>query len=198
METKPATDRRARDLAATRASLLDAARLAFTRHGYEAAGVREIADMAGADKALITRYFGSKEGLFVEAVPATFDATHLTEGDRAGFGERAVRGLLANRQQDLFHPTTAMLRSVSDPGAAEHLRAGVEQRMVAPIATWLGGEDAVLRATALVAHLAGLDLMINVLPLGPFKTCDADTLVALLAPLLQAVVDGKMDKESAS
>ena len=91
-----------------------------------------------------------------------------------------------------------MLRSVSDPAAAEHLRAGIEQRMVAPIAAYLGGDDAVLRATMLVAQLAGLDLMINVLPLGPFRACDDDTLVALLAPALQAVVDGKLKKESAS
>ena len=194
MGTKPKPERRTRDLTATRTALLHAARVAFTRRGYEAAGVREIADMAGADKALIVRYFGSKEGLFAEAVPATFDASHLVEGDRAGFGERAVRRLVENRHVEGFDPTIALLRSVSDPGASEHLRAGVEQRMVAPIAAWLGGEDAVPRAAALVAQLAGFDLMINVLPLGPFKTCDADALVALLAPMLQAVVDGAAPK----
>jgi AcrR family transcriptional regulator len=170
--------------------LLEAARLAFTRRGYEATGVREIADMAGVDKALITRYFGSKEGLFAEAVPATFDATLVFQGDHADFGERAVRRLVENRRPDCFDPTIALLRSVSDPGASDHLRAGVEQRLVAPAAAWLGGEDAVLRAAILVAQLAGLELMINVLQLGPFKAADTDSLVRLLAPVLQAVVDG--------
>ncbi|WP_081477039.1 helix-turn-helix domain-containing protein [Sphingomonas sp. PAMC 26605] len=38
--------------------------LAFTRAGYDALGVREIAESAGTDATIVIRLFGSKAGLF--------------------------------------------------------------------------------------------------------------------------------------
>lgn len=49
--------------AATEARILDAARKVFAQRGYDAAGLREIADTAQANLSLISRYFGGKEGL---------------------------------------------------------------------------------------------------------------------------------------
>lgn len=54
-----------RDRAATEARILDAARTVFARHGYDAAGLRQIAEVARANLSLISRYFGGKEGLLV-------------------------------------------------------------------------------------------------------------------------------------
>ncbi|WP_394199171.1 TetR/AcrR family transcriptional regulator [Litoreibacter albidus] len=52
-----------KDRAATEARILNAARTIFARHGYDAAGLREIAELAQANLSLISRYFGGKEGL---------------------------------------------------------------------------------------------------------------------------------------
>ncbi|WP_417270987.1 MULTISPECIES: TetR/AcrR family transcriptional regulator [Alphaproteobacteria] len=52
-----------KDRAATEARILHAARTIFARRGYDAAGLREIADLAQANLSLISRYFGGKEGL---------------------------------------------------------------------------------------------------------------------------------------
>ena len=64
-----------RDAEATRQAILDAAADAFCRRGYDGAGTRDIAGAAGVDPRLITRYFGSKEGLFARgrrrALPAS-------------------------------------------------------------------------------------------------------------------------------
>ncbi len=49
--------------AATEARILEAARTVFARRGYDAAGLREIAQSAQANLSLISRYFGGKEGL---------------------------------------------------------------------------------------------------------------------------------------
>lgn len=49
--------------AATEARILDAARKVFAQRGYDAAGLREIADTAQANLSLISRYFGGKKGL---------------------------------------------------------------------------------------------------------------------------------------
>lgn len=52
-----------KDRAATEARILDAARTVFAQRGYDAAGLREIAETAQANLSLISRYFGGKEGL---------------------------------------------------------------------------------------------------------------------------------------
>ena len=68
---------RRRDAEATRASILRAAREAFTAHGYDGAGVREIARAAEVDTRLISRYFGSKEGLFAEVVDMAYEKSMM-------------------------------------------------------------------------------------------------------------------------
>src|SRR3982751_553674 len=57
--------RRVRDAAASRRALLGAAGELFHARGYEGATVREIGERAGVDPALIARYFGGKEGLYL-------------------------------------------------------------------------------------------------------------------------------------
>jgi AcrR family transcriptional regulator len=52
-----------KDRAATETRILNAARAVFARRGYDAAGLREIAEAAQANLSLISRYFGGKEGL---------------------------------------------------------------------------------------------------------------------------------------
>src|SRR3954462_14991298 len=75
-----------RDAAATRARILEAAAAEFANFGIAGARVDRIADTAGANKAMLYRYFGSKDDLFeavftahvlafVDAV--RFDATDL-------------------------------------------------------------------------------------------------------------------------
>jgi AcrR family transcriptional regulator len=51
--------------AQTRDALLDAAVLAFARVGFQSANLREIADAAGVNPALIGYHFRSKEGLYL-------------------------------------------------------------------------------------------------------------------------------------
>ena len=55
----------ARDAQASRRALLEAADALFDERGYDAATVRDIGERAGVDAALIARYFGGKEGLYL-------------------------------------------------------------------------------------------------------------------------------------
>ncbi len=52
--------------------LLDAARSLFARRDYRSTTTREIADAAGVSEYLLFRHFGSKAGLFREALVAPF------------------------------------------------------------------------------------------------------------------------------
>jgi AcrR family transcriptional regulator len=183
------TGRRPRNIAATRTAILESGRRMFTQHGYGGVGVREIADGAQADKALITRYFGSKAGLFAEAVPATFDPSALLEGDRSDFGRRAATHIVEHNAGKDLDPMIATIRSLSDPEACELLRQGLEERFITVVAQWLGTEDAARRAAILTAQLMGLSIAVNVLALQPLTEISQDDLVDLIAPLLQSLVD---------
>ena len=52
----------------TRARLLDAAREIFSQHGFQGATVRDICRHAEANVAAVNYHFGSKDGLFAEAL----------------------------------------------------------------------------------------------------------------------------------
>ncbi|GAB2744616.1 TetR family transcriptional regulator [Kitasatospora kifunensis] len=67
----------ARDITATRALLIAAARDEFARHGIGGARVERIAQQAGVSKERIYGHFGSKEKLF-EAVTVEVLAEHTT------------------------------------------------------------------------------------------------------------------------
>jgi AcrR family transcriptional regulator len=182
--------RRPRNIDATRTAILEAARCLFTQQGYGGVGVREIAEGAQADKALITRYFGSKAGLFAEAVPATFDPAALLEGDRADFGRRIATHIVHYSAARDFDPMTATIRSLPDRDACEQLRAGLEEQFIAPLAEWIGTDDAPRRAALLVAQMMGMSIVVNVLSLTPLADLGKEELIELLTPIFQSALEG--------
>lgn len=68
----------------SRARILAAARIALTRAGYDTVGVREIAEMAGVDPAMVPRLFGSKEAVFTEIADGAFSLEPSFEGPIKG------------------------------------------------------------------------------------------------------------------
>ena len=69
-ESAPKATRRRRG--EPRRLLLEAARELFNSQGYSGTSTREIADRAGVSETLMFRYFGSKVGLFREALVTPF------------------------------------------------------------------------------------------------------------------------------
>src|SRR3954462_6767990 len=142
--------RRARDAVATRRALLEAGGALFHERGYERATVREIGERAGADPALIARYFGGKEGLYLAVLaeedphadeqldPRTFVAEVLRHWDLRGLSpvSRALGAL-----------------ELSDD-VLEQVREIVRERMVNKVA--IEGPDAALRTEILIALALGI------------------------------------------
>src|SRR6185295_383350 len=60
----PGAARRERNAAATKARLLDAGEREFAARGFAGARLREIADAAGVQPALIHHYFVDKQGIY--------------------------------------------------------------------------------------------------------------------------------------
>ena len=67
------------DADSTRSRLLDAAELLFSEHGYDAVGIRQIADAAGVNLSGIKYHFGSKRGLYLDAIRRTMDRRGSTD-----------------------------------------------------------------------------------------------------------------------
>ena len=75
----------AKSKTATRAAILDTAKKIFAAKGFGAATVRDICTEAGANIALVSRYFGSKRELYAEVCRSLFDGlaaplAHLDSG----------------------------------------------------------------------------------------------------------------------
>jgi AcrR family transcriptional regulator len=185
----PDSGPRGRNAAATRLAILEAAKTCFMHDGYEQVGVRDIAARAGVDPALVNRYFGSKEGLFSEAVASKFDLRHLLEGDRATLGERLARYVLQKKSDGAdYDPLVALLRSSSSDVCSGMLRNAIVQGFVRPLAERLEGPDALSRAELVGSTLLGL--LVHRTVIGGAEAVDNERMLALVAPALQTFIDG--------
>ena len=155
--TRETPARRKRDAQATRAAILEAAKGHFAQSGYDRASLRDIAAEAGADVALIKRYFGGKEGLFTEALKATFHPDRLRDWDRRTFPRDAATDLADGAQVggERAEGFQFLLRAATSPTTAPLLSVAVQERFLAPIRAWLGGADAEARARVLAAVYIG-------------------------------------------
>ncbi|GGY69291.1 TetR family transcriptional regulator [Streptomyces omiyaensis] len=129
--------------------MMDAAVACFARHGYQAASMDEIAELAGVSKPLVYLYLNSKEELFTACIrreaQALLDAVAEVVADvSAPPDERLWAGLLAFFGHAADHPDAwAVLsrhaRTQGEPFATEAARMREE---IAGFVTGLIGEAA--------------------------------------------------------
>lgn len=90
----------ARDAAATRSRILQAAIAEFAEHGLAGARVDRIAERAEANKQLLYAHFGNKESLFdatlVDSLGALLDAVPFDASDLPGYAVAMYDFTLAN------------------------------------------------------------------------------------------------------
>ncbi|TWD79163.1 TetR family transcriptional regulator [Kribbella amoyensis] len=151
-----------RDREATRARLLECARLRFARDGYDGTSVRDVAGDAGVDAALVFRYFGSKSGLFSEAMATSSGQVTLPAGPVEELPAKLLRQLVFEDWAEYAgeHPLIAMLRSAGH----DDLRARVRQQVCDGYLGTLqqlaeGHEDAELRTELFAAWLLGIGIL---------------------------------------
>ncbi|GHH69703.1 TetR family transcriptional regulator [Streptomyces sulfonofaciens] len=182
--------KRRRDAGATREAILRSAVAAFTRHGYDGVGVREIARDAGVTAMLINRYFGSKEQLFAEAVDTAFAPRTVVSGEAGTLGRDTALTLVARTASgaDRLDPFLLMLRSAGSPRAAEIVRTGVERHVGRDLAARLPGPGADERAELLLSVLAGVWLMRKVLGTQALAGADPAELAGRIEALFEPLV----------
>lgn len=189
MTAQPLEAARRRNAAATREAILRAACGRFQRESYEQVGVRAIAGDVGVDPALISRYFGSKEGLFAQVLASTSkDPMEVLGGDRATFGERVARAVLApsKRRDACMEFLQIATRSSASPAASRLVRRHIERQFLQPFGAWLGAERAAEKAWLAACLLTGVAVMAAI---ERHTSAQEDASLEELASLLQSLVD---------
>jgi AcrR family transcriptional regulator len=144
----------------TKEKLLQAGRELFWTRGYSNVSVRDITGAAGVDAALVSRYFGGKQGLF-EATLADVPPWDVLASDREDLLAKAVESFSRpyDPETDSVNPFMMLLVNVIDPVMGDSIRTFVQQGLAAPLADKLGGPQAQERAAMLLAVLFGIALI---------------------------------------
>jgi AcrR family transcriptional regulator len=183
---KGSSRRRQYDAEASRQALLEAGGALFDERGYAAATVREIGERAGVDAALIARYFGGKEGLYLAAIARQEGRGHIP-ADPA----RALEHMLARADAHGNGPIGRAMVSPGLPDAIrEQVRAIVGRYAVQPIAAELaagGTPDPELRAELLVALSVGVALTRGGGTLPVLADAPLEDVLGVLRPLVDAL-----------
>ena len=152
-----------RDAEASRARILEAAKIRFSQNSYEGAGIREIAGDAGVDPALVMRYFGSKEGLFREIASSAFDADDILSGGISALPQQAAEMLMGTLDSAEwrrgYDPLRLLLASIGSPAAGPILSDYLDRDFVGPIAAAMDLKERDERAVILAAQILGFALV---------------------------------------
>jgi len=180
---------RPRNAAATREAILAAARERFCRHSYDDVGLRQVAGDAGVDAALISRYFGSKEDLFLAVLESCQTGADLFDGPRESFGRRVADRVVFHRKEGAaLQGMQIMLRSIGSARAIELARASGNQRFFDPFVAWLGGADSQVRAQLATSLVMGMTVSRELSGFDPGGRT-GEVMRDRLAAMLQALVD---------
>lgn len=149
----------------TREKLLAVAHEAFWKKGYSNVSVRDIAQGASVDVALISRYFGGKLGLFEATLDSAFVWPALfAEG--ADPIEVAI-AKYANPQTDAVEisATRMIIANAGDPEVGDLVRQRLWENILAPLQERLGGEAIAPNLALFIATVLGASMSRQILRL---------------------------------
>jgi len=175
----------ARDSERTRAAILAAATAEFARHGLGGARVDRIALRARTNKRMLYYYFGSKDGLFLAVLEATYARIRAAEQALSLLDvppEEGVRRLVRfTWEYYLAHPEFLTLLNSENLHRASHLRRSRNVRsMNSPVIVTLA--EVLARGARSGAFRPGVDalqLYISIAALSYFYLGNNHTLTAV-------------------
>ena len=181
---------RAKNASATRGMMLASARRRFLEESYENVALREVAGDAGVDVALVSRYFGSKEGLFREVLRSS-----RGEWLDPSIGREDLAGWLAalairdnSEDAEDIERLLIILRSASSPKAAEIVRDCFQQDVSVPMRSLISGVDPELRASLALSLVVGTTILRTIMKVEPLSGSDVGAVRARLTELLSAAL----------
>jgi len=180
----------------SRQQILDAARELFAEKGFERTTMRAVGERAGVDPALISYWFGSKDGLLLEAVALPLDVeVVLANLDASRPGADIVRRVLAaaDGSSAVRSRAVAFLRlGLSHDHVAGLLREVISRRVLATLSPLAAPDHRELRAALIGSHIAGLIMGRYVVRIPALAEADREQLVVAMAPVVQHYLTGPM------
>lgn len=170
--------------------MLAAAAELFSRSGFGATSVREIAAAADVDPAIVIRHFGSKEALFLRAMQVDERFTGLVDGPTSELGRELLRRLFERSNESSGRIYGMLVRALDRPDVRDYISGLMQRHLVAPIVDRLEGQDRELRAHLIAAQLNGLMLSIGVLDDPVLAAIPLSDVLDSFAPSIQALIDG--------
>jgi AcrR family transcriptional regulator len=182
---------RLKNAAATRETILEAARQRFLLESYDNVGLRDIAGDAGVDVALVSRYFGGKEKLFEEVLgkcEVDLVPSEIGADDLPAFLAKLFMDQDQAEQRQHIEQLLIVLRSAGSPGAGQIVRDTLGQDILGPLTARLTGENAETRASLAVGVLMGATVIRTIMSVGPMCNDKCTLTEGRLARLFQAAL----------
>lgn len=171
-----------------------AAREEFAAAGFRGATMRSIAARAGVDVALLSHYFGNKDGLFAATLELPADARGMLvealSAPAADQGDRLTRGYLGLWEAPATsgHLLALARSALSNEAASAHMQAALTGTVTSPAV------DALLVGrrtgfTLAMAHLLGVAFGRHLIRVPQLVDLELETLVTRTAPAVQQHLD---------
>nr|WP_108869874.1 TetR family transcriptional regulator [Tessaracoccus timonensis] len=180
----------------TRRRILETASTLFSQKSFDAVSMRVIAKEAGVDPALISHYFGSKEGLFEamleQSVGVDAIAAEMFSGDVTGLGATMVRVAEQLWASEAGKGVIAIMRRAFADDS-QLVRQFATKALLGRLVERLpNDEDGMLRASLVATQMSGLLFARHVLRIEPLASLTADQVVALIGPAVQHYLTGEL------
>jgi AcrR family transcriptional regulator len=178
--------------------VLSAARSLFAAQGYASTSLRNVAELAGVDVALVSYYFNNKAGLLEAAL--TLPAEFLADVEQASASpiEERGRAILASHLAAWEHETTGdILRSIilaaaHEPSAMERVRTIYTTRFLEVLANSLPENERRLRAGLVASQMLGLAMTRYVWRVGALADLSPEQVSDLISPVIQRYLTGPL------
>ncbi len=180
----------------TRATILNAAREAFRAHGYDAASVRLIGGMAQIDPAMIIRYFGNKEGLFLAAVDVDLELPDLEAVAKGRRGRALIEHFMHRWEGDSEDDVlVTLLRSAAtNELAADRLRNVFTKQVKRTIGAVVEQDELDRRAALVSTEMLGVALTRYILRLPAVAGQAPQDVIRDHAPSVQRHLHGPLPR----
>lgn len=163
----------------TKQAILEAAQKLFAKKGFKKVSVREIAQQASVDPALVIRYFGNKEKLFNQVAHFDLALPDLQKMSQRKVGETLVRHFLEVWENSTqAHGLSMLLRSAaSDDEAANKLKKLFSSQVTPKLSKIGNPRNAQHRAGLIASQLLGLAMLRYIFQFPPLVKASKEELI---------------------
>ncbi|MCI7551924.1 MAG: TetR family transcriptional regulator [Actinomycetaceae bacterium] len=181
---------------AVRERLLSAARHQFTEYDFPTVTVRAIAKEAGCDAGLVGYYFGSKAGIFREAMSLPKDPVELIlnafGNGGIGSGERILLAIMKLWEESEANNNFRIFASsmLSSEAAMHVFRAWIDTNLSTPLIKRLHGANRRIRLEMGFAQVLGLVITRYIYGMEPLASMPKEQLAHVYGAHIDATLAG--------